>query len=287
MKLSRSVVAAVSAAALFAGCAKKEDAAAATEAKPAAAAAPAAAAPAPVALVDGKPISKDVWELWVKTRTQGRATAESLTPAQRKEFLDDLVRMYVAAATARQQGLDKGEVAARAELMANSSLAEVIGQEFLKGQEATEQELRAEYDAQIAKLPKSEYRARHILVATEQLAKDLIAQLDKGAKFEELAEKNSMDSSKSQGGLLDWSAPNGWVKPFADAVQALEKGTYTKTPVQSEFGWHIIKLEDTRPLQVPPFDGVKQQLGRIVAQKKFQAHLDELAQKMKIERKLQ
>ena len=129
MKLSRNFVAAVSAVALFAGCAKKEDAAAATPPK-AEAAAP---APAPVAVIDGASISKDVWELWVKTRSQGRTTAEALTPEQRKEFLDDLVRMYVAAKAARDQGLDKGVVAARAELMANSSLAEVIGKNFIEG----------------------------------------------------------------------------------------------------------------------------------------------------------
>lgn len=283
MKLSRTFVAVVSAVALFAGCAKKEDAAAATAPK-AEAAAP---APAPVAVIDGAAISKDVWELWVKTRSQGRTTAEALTPDQRKEFLDDLVRMYVAAKAARDQGLDKGEVAARAELMANSSLAEVIGKNFIEGKTPTEEELRAEYDAQVARLPKNEYRARHILVATEEFAKDLIGQLDKGAKFEDLASKNSMDSSKSQGGELPWTAPGGWVKPFADAVQTLEKGQYTKAPVKSEFGWHIIKLEDTRPLQVPPFDQVKEQVGRIVMQKKFEAHIDELGKKMKIERTLQ
>ncbi len=284
MKLSRTVVAAVSAIALFAGCTKKEDAAAAPAPKADAAAAPAAA---PVAVVAGTPISPAVWDLWVKTRTQGRSTPDALTPEQRKEMLDDLVRLYVAAKTAADQGLDKqGEVAARSELMSRSGLADLVAQQFLAGKEPTEEEIRKEYEEQVAKMPKTEYHARHILVATEDFAKDLIAQLGKGAKFEELAAKNSVDSSKDQGGDLGWFPPSRMVKPFADAVEKLEKGKYTLVPVKSEFGFHIIKLEDTRPLEAPPFDAVKQQVGQIVMQKKLQAHLDTLAAQMKVERTL-
>lgn len=281
MKLSRTVVAAVSAIALFAGCTKKEDAAAAAAPKTENTAAPAAA---PVAVVAGTPISAEVFDLWVKTRTQGRSTPDALTPEQRKEMLDDLVRLYVAAKTAADQGLDKGEVAARAELMSRSGLADLVAQQFLAGKEPTEEEIRKEYEEQVAKMPKTEYHARHILVATEDFAKDLIAQLGKGAKFEDLATKNSVDSSKDQGGDLGWFPAARMVKPFADAVEKLEKGKYTLVPVKSEFGYHIIKLEDTRPLEAPPFDAVKDQVGQIVMQKKLQAHLDGLAAQMKIER---
>jgi len=250
-----------------------------------------AAAPSPapetdvVAVVNGEKISKDVWELWVKTRTRG-GTAADLTPEQKDENLDGLVEMYVAAQQAEKEGLAKGEDGARIQLMHQSALADLAGRKFLEGKEPTPEELKAEYDKQVAALPKTEYRARHILVESEAKARELIASLDGGARFETLAQENSTDSSAQEGGDLGWFAPGRMVKPFADAVEKLEKGTYTKEPVQSEFGWHVIKLEDTRPLDVPSYEAVESQLGQLVRQNKFQSYLDELKKTAKIERKL-
>jgi peptidyl-prolyl cis-trans isomerase C len=264
------------AAAMFAttGCAKETDkAAAAPEAAP------------PVAVVNGKPISREVFDMFVHTRSGGRG-GEEMSAEDKAKQLDELINMYVAAQQAQKDGLDKGEDGARLELMHQSALADLAGRKFLEGKEPTEEEMRAEYDKQVAQLPKLEYRARHILVADEAKAKELIAELDKGASFETLAKENSSDSSAQEGGDLGWFAPNRMVKPFADAVQALEKGKYTATPVKSEFGWHIIKLEETRDLAPPPYEMVQQQLGQLVRQSKFQAYLDELMKTAKVEKKL-
>jgi len=135
-------------------------------------------------------------------------------------------------------------------------------------------------------MPKTEYHARHILVATEQFAQKLIDQLDKGGKFEELAKKESMDPSKDNGGDLGWFTPDRMVPPFSQAVVGLTKGGYTKKPVQTQYGWHVIRLDETRDVAPPPFDSVKDRLGQIVEAKKFKSYTDELAKTAKIEKKL-
>lgn len=238
-----------------------------------------------VAVVNGEPISRDVWNLWVKTRTRG-GSADDMTAEQKTESLDDLIHMYVAAQQADKDGLITGEDGARIKLMRQSALADLAGRKYLEGKEPTPEELRTEYDKQVAEMPKSEYRARHILVDSEAKARELIAELDAGARFETLAEKNSSDSSAKEGGDLGWFSASRMVKPFADAVEALEKGSYTKEPVQSQFGWHVIRLDDTRPLAPPAYDAVEPQLKQLVEQSKFQAYLDELTKTAKVERKL-
>jgi peptidyl-prolyl cis-trans isomerase C len=238
-----------------------------------------------VAIVNGEVISRDVWELFVKTRTRG-GDADELTDEQKKENLDNLIEMYVAAQQAVKDGLESGEDGARIELMRQSALADIAGKKILDGKEPTPEELKAEYEKQIALMPQIEYHARHILVEDEAKAREMIAALDSGSSFETLAEQNSSDSSAQEGGDLGWFAASRMVKPFADAVQALEKGTYTKEPVQSQFGWHVIRLDDTRPLTPPTYEAVEQQLGQLVNQSKFQAYLDELMKTAKVERKL-
>ncbi len=239
----------------------------------------------PVAVVNGMPISRDVWELYVKTRHQGK-TAGDLTAEEQKEALDELIGMYVGAQEAEKQKLGEGEPNARLELVGKSALAELLFKKFTEGAAPTDAELKAEYDARIAEAPKAEFRARHILVDDEAQAKDLIAQLDKGASFEKLAKEHSKDSSADKGGDLDWFNPGQMVKPFSDAVQQLEVGKYTAVPVKSEFGWHVIKLEETRPTTPPPFEAVKAQLGPMVNQKKFEDHLKELVKTAKVEKSL-
>jgi peptidyl-prolyl cis-trans isomerase C len=238
-----------------------------------------------VAIVNGQPIPRDVWTLWIKTRTRG-GSADDLTPEQKTENLNRLIEMYVAAQQAEKEGLAAGEDGARVELMKQSALADLAGRKFLDGKDPTPDELKAEYDKQVADMPKTEYRARHILVDNEAKARELIAQLDAGARFETLAEQNSSDSSAKEGGDLGWFAASRMVKPFADAVEGLQKGSYTKEPVQSQFGWHVIRLDDTRPLAPPTYEAVESQLKQLVQQSKFQAYLDELTKTAKVERKL-
>ena len=256
---------------LAAGCTKAET--------------PEAAAAKPVAVVNGTPISRDVWDLYIKTRHQGK-TAGDLTAEEQNETLDELIGMYIGAQEAEKQKLVEGEPGARLELVRNSAMAEMLFKKFTDGAKPTEEEIKAEYDARIAELPKQEYHARHILVDDEAKAKDLIAQLDKGAAFEKLATDNSKDGSATEGGDLGWFSAAQMVKPFSDATQQLEIGKYTATPVKSEFGWHVIKLEGTRPTTPPPFEAVKPQLEPMVNQRKFEAHLKALVKEAKVERSL-
>jgi len=244
---------------------------------------PEIAAAKPIAVVNGAPISHDVWELYVKTRHNGKAAGD-LTAEERKKTLDELIGMYAGAQEAEKEKLAAGEPSARLELVRMSALAELLYKKVIEGTTPTDAELKAEYDARIAELPPLEFHARHILVDDEAKAKDLIAQLQKGASFEKLAKENSSDGSSTEGGDLGWFNPAQMVKPFADALRQLEVGKYTTTPVKSEFGWHIIKVEGTRPTTPPPFDTVKAQLTPMVNQKKFEKHLDGLVATAKVER---
>ena len=158
---------------------------------------------------------------------------------------------------------------------------------FLKDRKATDTELKAEYDSQVAAMPKTQYHAHHILLKTKDDADKVLAQLKKGAKFETLAKSLSTDTgSKANGGDLNWFSPSGMVKPFADAVVALKKGETTTAPVQSDFGWHVIRLDDTRETTPPPFDTVKDRLVQIVEAKKFKSYQDDLLKTAKVEKTL-
>lgn len=251
-----------------------------------AAAKPTPAAPTDaVAIVNGESISRDVWNIYVKSRTKG-ASPDTLTDEQKKEDLNGLIEMYLAAQQARKEGLDKGEDGARLQLMQTGFLAQLAGRKLIEGQQPTEDEMKAEYAKQVAAMPKLEYKARHILVDSEAKANELIAKLKGGANFEKLAEENSTDPSGKQGGDLGWFSPNRMVKPFAEAVEKLKKGEFTTTPVHTQFGWHVIQLEDTKPVTPPSYDAVKQQLAQMVNQSKFQEYLEGLMKTAKIERKL-
>ena len=133
--------------------------------------------------------------------------------------------------------------------------------DWIKKNPIPEADLRKEYDQIKAQMGDKEYKVKHILVEKEDEAKDVIAQLQKGGKFDELAKARSKDpGSKDRGGDLDWNAPGGFVKPFADAMVATPKGKFTAAPVQTQFGYHVIMVEDIREAKVPPFDEVKPQL---------------------------
>ena len=239
-----------------------------------------------VATVNGVPITRSFWEFYIKGITGGKSPAD-LTAEQRGIALDNLIRAQVVADQATKEGLDRsGDTAYMLELARLNVLQQSMQERYLKDRQPTEQELRAEYENQVATLPHTEYHARHILVATEAFANKLIEQLDKGANFADVAKRESMDSSKDNGGDLGWFTPDHMVKPFADAVVALKAGEYTKKPVQTQYGWHIIRLEETRDLAAPSFDSVRQRLEQLVQNKKFRAYTDELMKNAKIDRKL-
>jgi peptidyl-prolyl cis-trans isomerase C len=261
---------------------------AAAPAKPATPAAPKrAAAPAEpaVAVVNGVPISRTVFEYYVKGST-GKNLAD--LPANAKnELLDNMIRGEVLSQQAVKDGLDKTpELQSQLSLTRLQVLGEAEAKNYLKDKAPTDAQLRAEYDSAISAMPKTEYHARHILVASQADAQQIIDQLKGGASFEELAKTKSTDSSKDQGGDLGWFAATTMVKPFADAVVGLKKGETTQTPVQTPFGWHVIQLLDTREQTPPQFDAVKQRVEQLVQQKKVRAYQEELVKTATIKKNL-
>jgi peptidyl-prolyl cis-trans isomerase C len=238
----------------------------------------------PVATVNGVPISRDFYEFYIKGITGGKTSAD-LNPQQRNAALDSLIRATLVGSEASRQGLDKaGDTAYMLKLTRLQVLDQVMEQHYLADRKPTEQELRAEYETQVAAMPKTEYHARHILVATEPYALKVIERLEKGEKFENIAKSESMDSSKNNGGDLGWFTPQRMVPEFAGAVVALKPGEFTHKPVQTQYGWHVIQLLDTREVTPPPFDQVRQRLEQVVAAKRFRQYTDELMKDAKIER---
>ena len=147
----------------------------------------------------------------------------------------------------------------------------------------TDADVQKAYDEQKAKAGSKEFRARHILVDKEEEAKAIVDQLKKGAKFEELAKRSKDTGSAANGGDLDWASPDGFVKPFSDAMTKLEKGKITETPVQTQFGWHVIRLDDVRDAQFPPLAQVQGQIREALQQQRVQEFAAELQKKAKIQ----
>jgi peptidyl-prolyl cis-trans isomerase C len=241
----------------------------------------------PVATVDGAPISRDFYDFYIKGITGGKTPAD-LTAEQRNSALDNLIRARLTGEEAVKEGLDKsGDTPYLLELSRLNVLEQTVQDHYLKDRKPTEQELRAEYETSLASMPKTEYHARHILVATEPFAQKVIERLDKGEKFDALAKEESMDSSKNNGGDLGWFTPNRMVPQFSGAVMALKPGEYTHKQVQTQYGWHVIQLMEERPVTPPPFEQVRQRLEQIVQAKKFRQYTDELMHNAKIERSLE
>jgi peptidyl-prolyl cis-trans isomerase C len=274
MKVTR--ILALAAFAALAACSKT-----ATPDKPA----EAAATPAkpPLITVNGKAISQELYEDYVKA-VAGKPASE-LTQEDRDQIKENLVRIELIAQQAEKDGLTKDpEIATRLELSRLNLLQQASAQKYLKERAPTEAELRAEFESQIASTPMVEYHARHILVSSEDSAQKIIQQLAGGADFAKLARTVSADkASAAKGGDLDWFSAGTMVKPFAAAVASLKSGEYTKMPVQTQFGWHVIQLLGTRDRNPPTFDAVKEQLNQIVLTKKFKAYSDEMIKTAKIE----
>ena len=235
-----------------------------------------------VATVNGKQLSSELLDVFVKAVSGG--AQEPPSDEQKAQMLDQLINMTLAAQSAEKDGLAKDSaVQARLELLRTQILAEAASEKFVKANPISEEELKAEYDTQVAAMPK-EYKARHILVEKKETAESIIRELQAGGDFAKLAEKESKDSSAKSGGDLGWFSPQTMVKPFADAVAALEKGKYTTEPVQSEFGFHVILLEDIRSPEVPEFEQVKPQVEMFAQRKKLQGYIDGLRAAAKIQK---
>ena len=230
-----------------------------------------------VATVNGTAIPQARADVMIaEQKTQGAPDSDQLRNAVKEE----LVRREVLAQEARKKGMEKsGSVTAQIELARQAVLIRAYLQDYVKTHAVTEAEVKAEYEKIKSQLGDKEYKARHILVEKEEDAKAIIAKLDKGEKFEELAKQSKDPGSKDKGGDLGWANPAGFVKPFSEALVKLEKGKYSATPVKTEFGYHVIKVEDSRALKAPAFDEVKPQLKQRLEQQKVDHHIAELRAK--------
>jgi len=226
-------------------------------------AAPKAAAPsasAPSAAPTGKTLyAPQQYDFMIKERVQ---QGQQDTPELRNAVREELNTRELLAREARKQGIDKTtEMKAQMDLAAQTILVRAYVQDWLSKNPVPESELRKEYDNIKSQIGDKEYKVRHILVEKEDEAKEVISELQKGAKFDELAKARSKDpGSKDRGGDLDWNAPTNFVKPFGDAMKSTPKGKFTAQPVQTQFGWHVIQVEDVRDAKVPGYDEVKPQL---------------------------
>jgi len=242
---------------------------------------PAFAAEKAAAVVNGVAISQDRIEGNVKGAV---AQGQTDSPELRKAIREDLINREVMVQEAKKNGLDKAtEVAEQIEIAKQTVLVNAYIQDVLKKNPASEDELKKGYENLKIKLGDKEYNTRHILVATEAEAKDIIAKLGKKAKFEQLA-KASMDTGSAEnGGSLGWAVPKNFVEPFANALLNLKKGEYTKTPVQTQFGWHVIRLDDVRSLKVPTYSELKPQLQQRLQQQTVQKAVADLRAAAKVE----
>jgi peptidyl-prolyl cis-trans isomerase C len=236
-------------------------AAPAAPAKPAAkSAAPAKAAPQPAT---GAPetvlYTQGQYDLLLKERL---AQGGQDTPEIRNAVKEELNTRELLAREAKKAGLDKStDVKTQMDLAAQTVLVRAYVTDWVKKNPIPDADLHKEYDAIKTQIGDKEYKVRHILVKTEDQAKEIISELQKGAKFDELAKARSEDpGSKEKGGDLDWNAPANFVKPFGDAMKATPKGKFTPQPVQTQFGWHVIEVDDVRDAKVPSFEEVKPQL---------------------------
>jgi peptidyl-prolyl cis-trans isomerase C len=243
--------------------------------------APATAAEKPFVTVNRAAVSQATAAAFM---AQGKARGMPDTPELRNKTKEELIRRELMFQEAKRIGLDKKpEIAAQAEAAKQTVIIRAFVDDFVKKNPLTDVQLRSEYDAMKAKGGDTEYKARHILVKSDEEGKAIIASLNKGDKFEELARQSIDPGSKATGGDLDWSSPAKFVKPFADALVALKKGKYTEAPVKSDFGYHVIKLEDTRPLKVPSFDEMKPMLQQSAQAQTVERMVSGLRAKAKIE----
>ena len=233
-----------------------------------------------VATVNGQPISQSTYNAFVaEQKAQGAPDSPELQNAVKEE----LVRRELLTQEAKKKGLDKKpEVQGQMELAKQAVLIRAYLSDYVRANPVSEDKLKKDYEAIKANLGTTEYKAKHILVATEDEAKAIIAKLDKGDKFADLAKQSKDPGSKDNGGELGWSAPSTYVKPFSDALTKLKKGEYTKTPVKTDFGYHVIQLEDTRPLTPPPYEQVKPQLQQRAGQQQVEALVKKLREGAKV-----
>ena len=231
--------------------------------------------------VNGVGVSQELANVFM---AEQKAQGAPDTPELKNAVREELVRRELLIQEAKKAGLDKKpDIAAQAEAARQAYFVRAFIQDFVKKNPISDDELKAEYEKVKAQLGTTEYKARHILVKDEETAKTIIANLKKGAKFEELAAQSIDPGSKANGGDLGWASAGNFVKPFSEALTALAKGKYTETPVKTDFGFHVILLEDSRPLNAPSFEEIKPRLLQQAQSQQINKMVEALRAKAKVE----
>ena len=256
--MKRTLVAIAVMTALSSGGALAQATAPAPKAAPKAAA-PAASMAAPAGATEKQLYSQGQYDVLLKERL---AQGGQDSPEIRNAIKEELNTRELLAREAKKQGVDKNpDVKTQMDLASQTVLVRAYVTDWIKKNPVPEADLKKEYESIKGQIGDKEYKVRHILVEKEDEAKNIITELQKGAKFDELAKARSKDpGSKDKGGDLDWNAPANFVKPFGDAMKLTPKGKFTPQPVQTQFGWHVIEVEDVRDAKVPGYDEVKPQL---------------------------
>jgi len=233
------------------------------------------------AKVNGKLIPKTRADALIAGQAaQGKADSQEL----RQAVLEELVRREILTQESLKKGFDKKpEVQGQMDLARQGVLIGAYLNDYVKTHPVTEEQIKAEYDSIKAKLGNKEYKARHVLLETEDAAKAVIEKLKKGEKIDDLAKDSKDPGSKDRGGDLGWANPASFVPPFSAAMTRLEKGKFTDAPVKTDFGWHVILLEDTRELKLPGIEEARSQIGQQLTQRLVQKHIDDLRAKAKVE----
>jgi len=234
-----------------------------------------------VAVVNGKPVpSSRVDMLASQLAKAGRPVNDEV----RAQIKEEVIVREIFMQEAQKRGLAASEdVKAQMELARQTILIRELFADFQKKNPVTDAELKGEYDKFVAVNSGKEYKARHILVEKEDEAKDIVARLKKGEKFDELAKKLSKDpGSGAKGGDLDWANATSYVAEFSQAMVKLEKGQLTQEPVKSQFGWHVIQLDDTRDAKLPAFEDLKPQISQQLTQQKLATFQEDLRKAAKV-----
>ncbi len=231
--------------------------------------------------VNGVAVSQNLANAFI---AEQKAQGTPVTPELKYAVREELIRRELLAQEAKKAGIDKQpEIVMQADTARQAIFVRAFIQDYLKKHPISDAQLKTQYDAMKAQMGSTEYKLRHILVANEDDAKAVIANLKKGAKFEELAKQSIDPGSKENGGDLGWASAGNFVKPFSEALVALNKGKYTETPVKTDFGYHVILLEDSRPMNPPSFDELKPRLLQQAQGQQINKMLEGLRAKAKIE----
>jgi peptidyl-prolyl cis-trans isomerase C len=235
-----------------------------------------------IAVVNGQAIPKSLEDTWVKELV---ANGGADTPEARAQIKNNLIAGAVIEQEAKKLGIDKSpSIQFGIQYAKFRLLQDALVRDYMKKHPVSEADMKAFYEAEVGKLDKQQFNVRHILVKDQKTAQDLLAKIKGGEDFEALAKQNSLDEgSKETGGNLGWAGPSNFVKPFADALTKMKKGEISSEPVQTQFGWHIISVQDVRPQEVPSFEQTKKEIAQVLEQRQRADYLQKLISSQKIE----